>query len=118
MAQPKFSIGIDLGTSNSVLAYSPLSGAGDSEVLAIPQWDTPSTVIDSTTLPSFLYLPEEAIAAQIRSRGLGFGEWIIGRLAQCKASETPGVSQGRRNPGSVITPRTPRRHSCRGDRMR
>ena len=90
MAQPKFSIGIDLGTSNSVLAFSSLSGAGDSEVLAIPQWDTPSTVTDSSMVPSFLYLPEEAIAAQIRGRGLGSSEWVVGRLAQRKASETPG----------------------------
>ena len=90
MAHPKFSIGIDLGTSNSVLAFSPLSGEGGSEVLAIPQWDTPSTVTESATLPSFLYLPEEAIAAQIRGRGPGSGAWVVGRLAQRKASETPG----------------------------
>ena len=71
MAQRKFSIGIDLGTSNSVLAYSPLSGEGGTEVLAIPQWDTPSTVTKSETLPSFLYLPEEAIAAEILGHGIG-----------------------------------------------
>ncbi|MEZ5889593.1 MAG: Hsp70 family protein [Xanthobacteraceae bacterium] len=90
MAQPKFSIGIDLGTSNSVLAYSPLSRAGGSDVLAVPQWDTPSTVRDSATVPSFLYLPEEAIAAQLRGHGLDIGGWIVGRLAQRKAGETPG----------------------------
>ena len=32
MMQPKFSIGIDLGTSNSVLTFSPLSGEGDSDL--------------------------------------------------------------------------------------
>ena len=90
MAQRKFSIGIDLGTSNSVLAYSPLSGEGGTEVLAIPQWDTPSTVTESETLPSFLYLPEEAIAAEILGHGIGPGDWVVGRLAQRKASETPG----------------------------
>src|SRR5271166_3525705 len=90
MAHPKFSIGIDLGTSNSVLAYSPLSGAGGSDVLAVPQSDTPSAVIDSATVPSFLYLPEEAVAAQTRGRGLDIDGWIVGRLAQRKASETPG----------------------------
>ena len=90
MAQRKFSIGIDLGTSNSVLAYSPLSGEGGTEVLAIPQWDTPSTVTESETLPSFLYLPEEAVAAEIRGHGIGPGDWVVGRLAQRKASETPG----------------------------
>ena len=94
MAQPKFSIGIDLGTSNSVLAFSSLSGPGVSDVLPVPQWDTPSTAIDSATLPSFLYLPEEAIAAQIRGRGLDVGGWVVGRLAQRKASETPGRVAG------------------------
>ena len=90
MAQPKFSIGIDLGTSNSALAVAPLSGEGGSEVLAIPQWDTPSTVTESATVPSCLYLPEEAIAAQIRGHGLCSGKWVVGKLAQRKASETPG----------------------------
>ena len=90
MAQAKFSIGIDLGTSNSALAFSPLMGEGGSEVLAIPQWDTASTVTDSSTLPSFLYLPEEAVATQIRGRGPSCGEWVVGRLAQRKAGETPG----------------------------
>ncbi|MEZ5785301.1 MAG: Hsp70 family protein [Xanthobacteraceae bacterium] len=91
MAQPKkFSIGIDLGTSNSVLAFAPLAGADLSEVLAVPQWDTPSTVIDHPTVPSFLYRPEEAVAAQIRERVPGSSEWLVGRLAQRKASETPG----------------------------
>ena len=47
-------------------------------------------MIDSTTVPSFLYFPEEAIAAQVRGRGLDIGEWIVGRLAQRKASDTPG----------------------------
>ena len=90
MVQRKFSIGIDLGTSNSVLAFSPLSGEGGSEILSIPQWDRPTTVTEATTVPSFLYLPEEAVAAQIRGRGPGSGAWVVGRLAQRKASETPG----------------------------
>ena len=90
MAQAIFSIGIDLGTSNSALAFSPLAAEGGSEVLAIPQWDTASTVTESPTLPSFLYLPEEAVATQIRDRGPSCGEWVAGRLAQRKASETPG----------------------------
>jgi molecular chaperone DnaK (HSP70) len=90
MAQPKFSIGIDLGTSNSVLAFCPLSGESGSDVLEIPQWNTPSTVTNPATLPSLAYLPEEAVAAQIRGCGLDVGGWVVGRLAQRKASETPG----------------------------
>ena len=59
-------------------------------MLAIPQWDTPSTVTETETLPSCLYLPEEAVAAQIRGKGPGVGDWVVGRLAERKASETPG----------------------------
>src|ERR1700683_5091711 len=90
MAERKFSIGIDLGTSNSVLAYSPLAGEGVTQVLDTPQWDTPSTVTETETLPSCLYLPEEAVAAKIRGKGPGVGDWVVGRLAERKASETPG----------------------------
>jgi molecular chaperone DnaK (HSP70) len=90
MAQPKFSIGIDLGTSNSVLAYSPLTGETESDVLEIQQWDTPSTVTQSETLPSFLYRPEAAVTAELKGQGQGGGDWVVGRLAQRKASETPG----------------------------
>src|SRR5512144_3266734 len=90
MAQPRFSIGIDLGTSNSALAFVALHGDSQSEVLAIPQWESPSAVTESTTLPSSLYLPEEAVAAQIRSSGAAGREWIVGRLARKKAPEVPG----------------------------
>jgi molecular chaperone DnaK (HSP70) len=90
MAQPSFSIGIDLGTSNSVLAFAPLSGEGASQVLGVSQWDTASTVVDHPTVPSALYRPEEAVAAHIKAGRLGSSEWVVGRLAQRKASETPG----------------------------
>jgi molecular chaperone DnaK (HSP70) len=99
---PKFTIGVDLGTSNSVLAFASLSGDEGAQVLAIPQWDTPSTVMESVTVPSFLYLPEDAVATHMRAGragdvglragdvALGAGGWAVGRLARRKASETPG----------------------------
>jgi len=86
----RFSIGVDLGTSNSVLAYAPLWGEGRTEVLDVPQWETPSTVSEAQTLPSFLYLPEDAVAAQLEQNGLEPGEWVVGRLAQRRSGETPG----------------------------
>jgi hypothetical protein len=46
--------------------------------------------MDSVTVPSFLYLPEDAVAAQFHDRGPGSGRWVIGRLARRKASESPG----------------------------
>ncbi|HSI32986.1 MAG TPA: hypothetical protein VK986_05295, partial [Tepidisphaeraceae bacterium] len=55
----RFAVGIDLGTTNSVIAYAPLpaDGAepGRPEVLTIPQLTAAATVESRTTLPSFLY---------------------------------------------------------------
>lgn len=59
----KYVLGIDLGTTNSVLAYSPLDAAEPQvEVLPIPQLVAAGTVETRTMLPSFLYLahPREA----------------------------------------------------------
>jgi molecular chaperone DnaK (HSP70) len=85
-----YSIGIDLGTTSSALAYVPLIGDAQPEVLNLPQWETPDTLVEAPTLPSFLYLPEDALAAQLRGRMPGTQEWIAGRLARRRAGETPG----------------------------
>ena len=85
-----YSIGIDLGTTSSALAYVPLIGDAQPEVLDLPQWETPDTLVEAPTLPSFLYLPEDALAAQMRGRMPGTQEWIAGRLARRRAGETPG----------------------------
>jgi hypothetical protein len=90
MTSPRFSIGIDLGTTNSALAFVPLEGETKSEILAIRQWQTLSGMTEDLALPSFLYLPEEAAAIQIKSGPTTEGDWIVGRLARKKAGEAPG----------------------------
>ncbi len=90
MTQARFSIGIDLGTTNSAMAYAPLQGDSGTEVFAVPQWETLSSIVDAATLSSFLYLPDDAAAAQLQGKDAGAGEWIVGRLARAKAGETPG----------------------------
>jgi molecular chaperone DnaK (HSP70) len=90
MTAARFSIGIDLGTTNSALAYVPLSDDAGSQVLPIPQWETQETRVEAPTLPSFLYLPEDAVAAELRDRVPGTEGWIAGRLARRRAGETPG----------------------------
>ena len=78
MIGPRFSIGIDLGTTNSALAWVPLLGDGAAGVLPVPQWETVDRVAEQPTLPSFLYLPEPAVAAQIAAaRGVAdaSAEW-------------------------------------------
>lgn len=90
MAQARFSIGIDLGTTNCALAFVPLHGEAKSEIFAIPQWGSLSGLVEAATLPSFLYLPEDAVAAQIQGKEAGTGEWVVGRLSRRKAGESPG----------------------------
>lgn len=90
MVQARFSIGIDLGTTNSALAFVPLEGAAATEVMPVLQWDSLTSVAEATTLPSFLYLPEEAVLSQLQGRQAGKGDWIVGRLARRRATETPG----------------------------
>jgi molecular chaperone DnaK (HSP70) len=90
MARARFSIGIDLGTTNSALAFAPLTGETKPEILQIPQWDSLSGLIESSTLPSFLYFPEDAVATRLLGRDSTRGQWIVGRFARTKAGETPG----------------------------
>ncbi|MGA2500872.1 MAG: Hsp70 family protein [Tepidisphaeraceae bacterium] len=57
----QFAIGIDLGTTNSVLAYTPLGlEKPDVKVLPIPQLVAAGTVEPRDMLPSFLYLATDA----------------------------------------------------------
>lgn len=90
MAQPRYSIGIDLGTTNSALAFVPLAGEAASEIMPVLQWDSLTSVAEAATLPSFLYLPEGAVVSQLQGRQTGKGDWIVGRLARRRATETPG----------------------------
>jgi hypothetical protein len=61
MSDPRYAIGIDLGTTHSALSYVDLQASEGEKtnhgVLAIPQLTAPGTVEDLPLLPSFLYLP-------------------------------------------------------------
>jgi hypothetical protein len=85
-------IGIDLGTTNSVLAYAPL----DSEqpkvaILPIPQLVAPGVVESRTALPSFLYLaPEHEAKDGVFDLPWGKGsDIVVGELARRQSAENP-----------------------------
>jgi hypothetical protein len=84
----KYSIGIDLGTTNSVLAYTPLDVERPRvEVLPVPQ-NIAATVERRTTLPSFLYLAAE------HEQGLelpwsGKRDFVVGEGARKNSAEMP-----------------------------
>lgn len=92
MAAPRFSIGIDLGTTNCAMSLVALdSNDAVTEVFAIPQWESIDRLEDSNTLPSFLYLPTVAEASQLHGASRsGDAEWICGRFARKRAGEVPG----------------------------
>jgi len=114
-AHARFSIGIDLGTTNSALAFAPLLGEGTPEILFVTQWESLAGLTEEPTLPSFLYLPEEAAAAHFRGREVGDGQWVVGRFVSKQAKHL-GASSIPRSPGFAITPPTGRRPFCHGDR--
>ena len=88
MTTPRFSIGIDLGTTNCALAFVPLEGKARTELLAIPQWETLSATTESSILPSFLYLPNDTVAVQTEGEPARNMQWVVGRLARKKAGES------------------------------
>ena len=58
----EYIVGIDLGTTNSALAFCSASAPEEEsriEVRSIPQLVNPNEVAERTLLPSFLYIPGE-----------------------------------------------------------
>jgi hypothetical protein len=86
----EFCIGIDLGTTNSVLAFAPINEAEPLiAVLPIPQLVAPGAVEKRLSLPSFLYLAPDATdpALQVPAIRNVFG--VVGEYARRIASEQP-----------------------------
>jgi hypothetical protein len=96
--EPRYIIGIDLGTTNSALSYVENRPDADPfalpkvELLGIPQLVNPSEVRDEALLPSFLYVPGATDFAA-GSTALPWDpqpETIVGRLAQKRGVENAG----------------------------
>ena len=89
MPRAKFSIGIDLGTTNCAMAFVALDqAASQTEVFSISQPESITAFVEAPTLPSFLYWPlEEEKFPSPEAKG---DRWIPGRLARKRAAESPG----------------------------
>ncbi len=96
MSTPRFSVGIDLGTTNCALAWVELSPAGTdvtrSEVLEVSQVVQPGSVEARPLLPSFIYGPA---AAELPLGALalpwdGARERAIGEWARSHGALVPG----------------------------
>ena len=73
VANARYAIGVDLGTTHSAVASVELARAerGDvvADVLAIPQTIAPGEVEGRPLLPSFLYLPHPEELPRVEVRG-------------------------------------------------
>ncbi len=96
MNDPQFIVGIDLGTTNSVLAYTRISDLEQSEqpdthILEIPQLVGPGTVAPQQMLPSFIYIPGEKDIAPdaLVLPWQDSAEYIAGEFARKRGAEIP-----------------------------
>src|SRR4051794_22084150 len=99
MAEPKFVVGIDLGTTHTVVAASPVDRP-QVEVFAITQLVAAGEVAALELLPSFLYTPAEGEliegatklpwnrpnAAAVAPRV----DWAVGEFARRQGAQVPG----------------------------
>ena len=95
MSESKYAIGIDLGTTNSVLSYvdleTPDGQALNEQVLSVPQLTAPGQVESLKQLPSFLYVPHDEELSDA-DRALPWGghhRYIGGNFARDKGMKTP-----------------------------
>ena len=88
----KYVIGIDLGTTNSVLCSTPVDADRPPlELLPIPQLVAPATVESRTMLPSFLYLAagHEAGGGALDLPWAAGRDFAIGKFARRQGAEMP-----------------------------
>lgn len=86
---PAYSIGIDLGTTNSVLAFREMEDGSGVGVASIPQLVNANEVAAEPLLPSFLYLPgaKEFPAGATALPWKTDSSYIVGRFAQRRGAE-------------------------------
>ncbi|KVN02533.1 MULTISPECIES: Hsp70 family protein [unclassified Burkholderia] len=95
MSEPRYSIGIDLGTTHCALSYVDLA-ASDGEktrldVLPIAQLTAPGAIEAPNLLPSFLYLPHpsELAPGDLALPWAAERDFAVGELARSRGAGTP-----------------------------
>jgi hypothetical protein len=95
VSEPRYSVGIDLGTTNSVVSFVDLQEADGEQaglrVLDIPQLTSPGVIGERKQLPSFLYQAHDAELApgDIVLPWNHQPEALVGELARQLGGKTP-----------------------------
>lgn len=86
----KYTIGIDLGTTNCTMAYTENDPASI-EQFSIPQIVQPGTISENHSLPSFIYFPleEEISAGHVTFEDSSHSKYCVGHYARQRGSELP-----------------------------
>lgn len=93
MSDARYIVGVDLGTTHSVVAVASLLEPR-LHLLRVPQLSAPGEVSERQLLPSFLYLPVEGeLSASDRQLPWGAQGHIVGEYAR---------KQGSRNPNGLV----------------
>ena len=85
--RPRFAVGIDLGTTHTVVAYATLSGDEAPSIFCIPQWVNRSERQSLSLVASALYAPLEGELPEPR---WSEGGWIVGEYAARRGVEVEG----------------------------
>jgi molecular chaperone DnaK (HSP70) len=88
----QYVLGIDLGTTNSALAYAPLAEPSPVSLFQIPQLVSAGELADLDLLPSSLYIPgeKEFVEGSLALPWTGQPSYITGRLAWLRGIENSG----------------------------
>jgi molecular chaperone DnaK (HSP70) len=89
VSEPRWVVGIDLGTTHSALAARRIEDAtADSEIFEVPQLVARGTIEARKLLPSFVYFAHESEGALSLpwDRGRAFA---VGELARARSAEAP-----------------------------
>ena len=95
MSEPRYAIGIDLGTTHCALSYVDIEASdGDQAsqaVLQIPQLTGPGSIDELALLPSFLYLPHASELAEgdLSVPWSAAQDYAVGEMARTRGAATP-----------------------------
>ncbi|MFD1560473.1 Hsp70 family protein [Paraburkholderia silviterrae] len=95
MSEPRYSIGVDLGTTHCALSYVDLAGSDGEKatqgVLAVTQLTAPGAIESPELLPSFLYLPNagELSPGDLTLPWTATREYAVGEMARSRGAGTP-----------------------------
>ncbi len=95
MSEPRYAVGVDLGTTHCTLSCVELA-ASDGEqaslgMFDIPQLTGPGSVEQQPLLPSFMYLPHatELAPGDLTLPWSAEADWTVGSLARERGAQTP-----------------------------